>query len=47
MTRFEQEKEELRKQAQSEAQQRVMKKFLEGLREKADISVQSPDIAQG
>jgi peptidyl-prolyl cis-trans isomerase D len=47
MTRFAQEKDTLAQQARSEAQQRVLKKFIEGLKEKADIKVESPGIAQG
>jgi hypothetical protein len=41
MTRFEQEKTALEKQARGEAQQRVAKKFIEGLKAKADIKVQN------
>jgi hypothetical protein len=41
MTRFEQEKDTLKKQALSEAQQRVVKKFIDGLKAKADIRMQN------
>lgn len=46
MTRFAQEKEALAKQARSEAQQRVLQKFIEGLKEKADIRVENLGIGQ-
>jgi peptidyl-prolyl cis-trans isomerase D len=46
MQRFAQEKDTLAKQARSEAQQRVLKKFIEGLKEKADIKVEGPGIGQ-
>jgi peptidyl-prolyl cis-trans isomerase D len=46
MSRFAQEKDTLAKQARSEAQQRVVKKFIEGLKEKADIKVESLGIGQ-
>ena len=41
MTRFEQEKDALKKQALSETQQRVIKKFLDGLKEKAVVKTQN------
>ena len=41
MTRFEQEKDSLKKQAVSEAQQRALRKFVEGLKAKADIRIQN------
>jgi peptidyl-prolyl cis-trans isomerase D len=44
MARFAQEKDALMKQARSEAQQRVLKKFIESLKEKADIKVESLSI---
>jgi peptidyl-prolyl cis-trans isomerase D len=46
MARFEQEKDTLAKQARSEAQQRVLKKFIEGLKEKADIKVEGFGLGQ-
>jgi peptidyl-prolyl cis-trans isomerase D len=46
MTRFAQEKDALAKQARSEAQQRVVKKFIEALKEKADIRVEGLGIGQ-
>ncbi|MDH3445856.1 MAG: peptidyl-prolyl cis-trans isomerase, partial [Deltaproteobacteria bacterium] len=41
MTRFEQEKDNLKKQALAEVQQRVLQKFIEGLKAKADIKIQN------
>jgi peptidyl-prolyl cis-trans isomerase D len=41
MVGFEQEKDALKKQVLAEAQQRVMKKFIEGLKAKADIKIQN------
>jgi peptidyl-prolyl cis-trans isomerase D len=41
MAGFEKEKDALKKQVLAEAQQRVMKKFIEGLKAKADIKIQN------
>jgi peptidyl-prolyl cis-trans isomerase D len=46
MTHFAQEKDVLAKQARAEAQQRVYKKFLERLKETADIKIEELGIAQ-
>jgi hypothetical protein len=46
MARFEQEKDALAKQARSEAQQRVLKNFIERLKEKADIKIEALGIGQ-
>jgi peptidyl-prolyl cis-trans isomerase D len=46
MQRFEQEKDALAKQARFAAQQRVLKKFIDGLKEKADIKVENLGIGQ-
>jgi peptidyl-prolyl cis-trans isomerase D len=46
MARFAQEKDALAKQARSEAQQRVLQKFIEGLKAKADIKVENLGIGQ-
>jgi hypothetical protein len=46
ITRFEQEKDTLKKQALSEAQQRVVKKFIDGLKAKADIRMQNLGVGE-
>jgi peptidyl-prolyl cis-trans isomerase D len=46
MTRFEQERDTLKKQALAEAQQRVMKKFIDGLKAKADIKIQNAGFGE-
>jgi peptidyl-prolyl cis-trans isomerase D len=46
MARFEQEKETLKKQAVAEAQQRVLRKFIEGLKAKADVRIQNLGLGQ-
>jgi peptidyl-prolyl cis-trans isomerase D len=46
MTRFEQEKDALKKQALSEAQQRALEKFIEGLKAKADIRIQNLGVGE-
>jgi hypothetical protein len=46
MQRFEQEKDALAKQARFAAQQRVLKKFIDGLKEKADIKLENLGIGQ-
>jgi peptidyl-prolyl cis-trans isomerase D len=46
MTRFELEKDALKKQALSEAQQRALEKFVEGLKAKADIRIQNLGVGE-
>jgi peptidyl-prolyl cis-trans isomerase D len=46
ITRFEQEKDSLKKQALSEAQQRALRKFIEGLKAKADIRIQNLGVGE-
>ena len=46
MARFEQEKDALKKQALAEAQQRVMKNFINGLKSKADVKVSNLGVGE-
>jgi peptidyl-prolyl cis-trans isomerase D len=46
MTRFAQEKETVKKQVLAEAQQRVMKKFIDDLKAKADIRIQNLGLGE-
>jgi hypothetical protein len=47
MERFEREKDALMKQALAESRQRMVQKFMEGLKSKAQIQVRSESLEEG
>jgi hypothetical protein len=46
MERFEKEKETLKKQALAESRERVLQKFMEGLKSKAKIQIQTSSLEE-
>ena len=47
MERFEKEKETLAKQALAESRQRILQKFMEGLKAKAKIQIHAASLQEG